>query len=289
MALSRTKLVLAGAVAGLASACATSTGGPPAAGFNAAATTASSVPAEVHSEAGGFQINGADFAGDLVFEEREGRALAVYRHAVDGAATLVADMALDEAWLVDGVRRFEGVSDRGVEISIELVSGPCEAAGRLHARFATVSAGRLVYDGCAREVGPTLSWTESLPRYFSAIEACETQGRQSSMAFARRGGAAVVHARSEGGAAVIRYRYGDSGRWECRVEAGRASWSILPDSAGERPGEGAPVFIPGRAPAAGDGCYLYERVETEDGALLGALGHDVCAPGFALAEPARFG
>jgi hypothetical protein len=181
------------------------------------------------------------------------------------------------------------VSDRGVEVSVELIAGPCRVSGRLHARFATVSAGRLVYDGCAHETGPRVSWTESLPRYLTAVDACETQARQSSMAFARRGDGAIVHARSDGPAAVIRYRYEGSGRWECRVEAGRVSWSVLPDSAGEQPGEGMPVFIPGRVPSAGEGCYLYERVETDDGAVLGALGHDVCTPGFASAAPVRFG
>jgi hypothetical protein len=288
MAGSRFKLILAGGFAGLAAACATMTDGGPATGFNAGASTAN-VPADAEAAFSGFQLNGPDFAGDLVFEDRGGRAVATYHHAVDGAATLVADMAVDGSWLVDGVRRFEGVSDRGVEITIEMISGPCEASGRLHARFATVSAGRLVYDGCALETGASVSWTESLPRYFSAIEACETQARQSSMAFARRGEGAVVHARSEGRVAVIRYRYEDSGRWECRVDAGRANWSVLPDRAGQQPGEGIPVFIPGRVPAAGEGCYLYERVEAEDGTVLGALGHDVCTPGFASAEPARFG
>lgn len=288
MATSRVKLTLAGLAAGLAAACATPTGAPPATGFDAGAGSTSQ-SGETVSQTSGFQINGADFAGDLVFEERAGRAMAVYRHAVDGADTLVADLAVDGAWLVDGVRRFEGVSDRGVEIVVELTSGPCDAAGRLHARFATVTAGRLVYDGCAREVGPTLSWTEQLPRYFSAIDACEAQAEQSSMAFARRGGGAVVHVRSEAGEPVIRYRYADSGRWECRLVSGRATWSIVPDSVGEQRGEGAPVFVPGRIPPPGDGCYLYERVETPDGVLLGALGHDVCTPGFASAAPARFG
>lgn len=282
------RLVLAGAVAGLAAACATPAGAPPVTGFNADAGEASA-PVEASAETSGFQINGADFAGDLVFEDQAGRVVATYHHAVDGAATLVADMAIDQAWLVDGVRRFEGVSDRGVEISVELISGPCEVSGRLHARFATISAGRLVYEGCARETGPRVSWTEGLPLHLAAIDACETQARQSPMAFARRGDGAVMHARSDGQAAVIRYRYEDSGRWECRVEAGRASWSILPDSAGEQPGEGIPVFIPGRVPNAGEGCYLYERVETEDGEVLGALGHDVCTPGFASAAPASFG
>jgi hypothetical protein len=238
----------------------------------------------------GFQINGANFAGDLVFEQRGGRAVALYRHAVDGADTLVADMQInDRAWLTDGVRVFEGVSDGGLDMTIELMSGPCEANSRLHARFATIYVGRLVYEGCARETGAMTSWTESLPRYFAAIDRCEQAANQSSIAFARRGGGAVVHARSEGADAIIRYRYEDSGRWECRVRNTQARWSVVPNDAAAQPGEGVPVFIPGRVPNAGDGCYLYERVETQDGRVLGAIGHDACTPGFASANTTGFG
>ncbi len=288
MATPYSKLALAGSIATLVAACSATTSPAPTSGFQIAEPApAAEIPAP--PETAGFQINGESFAGDLIFEDRDGRVVALYRHAVDGAETLVADLETDPAFLVDGVRRFSGLSDRGVDLTVEMVSGPCQAGGRLHARFATVSVGRLVFDGCAREVGPVTSWSEELPRYFSAIEACETAGNQSSMAFARRGGGAVVHARTQGQTAVIRYHYGESGRWECRVDNGRATWSIVPETAGPQPGEGAPRFIPGRIPSAGEGCYLYERVETEDGDVLGALAHDVCTPGFALAPNTRFG
>ncbi len=289
MSFSSQKLALAGVLASLAAACsATTSNTGPSTGFQIGEASAP-VDAPSGPEAAGFQINGDTFSGDLVFEERDGRVVALYRHAVDGAEMLVADLDTDPAFLVDGVRRFAGLSDRGVELIVEMTSGPCQASGRMHARFATVTAGRLVYEGCAKEVGPVLSWTEDLPRYFTAINACERDGNQSSMTFARRGGGAVVHARTEGNSSVIRYQYGESGRWECSVEGGRVNWSIVSETARALPGEGAPRFIPGRMPDAGEGCYLYERVETLDGALLGALAYDVCAPGFAAGPSTRFG
>ncbi len=289
MADTRLKLLAAGLVAGLAAACASQPPLAPGAGFESGETTSSTAPAESLPVASGFQINGENFAGDLVYEDRDGRVVALYRHAVDGADTLVADMDVNPAFLTDGVRRFNGVSDRGVEMTIEMVSGRCEANGRVHARFVTVFAGRLTFDGCAREVGPTVSWTENLPRYLQDIDACEAEARQTSMAFARRGEGAVVHARREGRTSVLRYEYGDSGRWECSVNGSRVNWTIVPETADTLPGEGLPRFIPGRIPNAGEGCYLYERVETAQGRVLGALAHDVCTPGFAALSSARFG
>ncbi len=288
MTLARTRLGVAAAIASLAAACSATTTSTPTAGFEAAAPAAAPAP-QAMPQAAGYQISGETFAGDLVFEARGGRAVATYRHAVDGAETLIADMEIDPAFLVDGVRRFEGLSDRGVDMMIEMVAGPCEVGGRTYARFATVTAGRLVFDGCAREVGPAVTWAEELPRYLTAIEACEAAGNRSSMAFARRGEGAVIHVRSEGGTALVRYEYGQSGRWECAVERGRASWSIVNESAPALADEGLVRFIPGRVPAAGEGCYLYERVERADGSVIGALAHDVCTPGFASLEMTEFG
>ena len=288
MTMTRLRLAVSGSIGALAAACA-SPGAPLNSAFN---TGAASVLAPSQSAApslSGFQINGATFAGDLIFTDRGGRAMATYRHAVDGADTLIAEMNLDEGWLVDGARLFEGVSDEGVPISVELVSGPCEVNGRQHARFARIEAGRLSYEGCARETGPMVSWTEALPLLLPAVAACEAEASRSSIAFVRRGGGAVIHAREAGGAAVLRYRFGDSGRWECTVRADRARWSILPDHSAPQVGEGFPIFIPGRMPSAGEGCYLYERVESEDGELIGAIGHDACSPGFAATISASFG
>ncbi|MCP2670839.1 hypothetical protein NHF40_07860 [Maricaulaceae bacterium EIL42A08] len=286
MTLARTRLGIAAVIASLAAACSATTTSSPTAGFEAAAPAAASAP-QAMPQAAGYQISGDTFAGDLAFEAQGARVVATYRHAVDGAEMLIAEMDIDQAFLVDGVRRFEGLSDRGVEMMIEMVAGPCAVGGRTYPRFVTVIAGRLMYEGCAREVGPAVTWAEDLPRYLPAIAACEAAGSQSSMAFARRGEGAVIHARTDGDTALVRYEYGQSGRWECAFERGRASWSIVNESAPALADEGVVRFIPGRVPAAGEGCYLYERVERADGSIIGALAHDVCTPGFASFQVTR--
>ena len=252
----------------------------------AAPVTASPAPSARRAEPPGYQINGDTFSGDLVFEDRGGRPVVTYRHAVDGAPMVIAELDLEANWLSDGVQRFEGVSDRGVAMQVALVSGPCRAAGRVHARFARVQAGRTVYEGCARETGPVISWSERLPSFLDAVQACERDAATSSMAFVRRGGGHVIHARSEGGVEVLRYRFGENGRWDCAVSDTRVNWSVVAESAPALAGEGDPIFAPGRMPQAGDGCYLYERVQARDGALIGALGLDVCSSGLARAAGA---
>jgi hypothetical protein len=267
-------------LSGLAAACASTAPGPMTSGFSASGGVAAA-PSAVRAEPPGYQINGAAFSGDLIFEARGDRPVVIYRHAVDGAPMLIAELDLEAAWLSDGVQRFEGVSDRGVDLEVALVSGPCLEGGRLHARFARVQAGRTVYEGCARETGPVISWSERLPRYLDAVQACEAEAAGSSMAFVRRGGGHVIHARTEEGADILRYRFGERGRWDCAVSGERVRWSVVPERAAALPGEGDPVFAPGRMPAPGDGCYLYERVQTADGVLIGALGQDVCSGGMA--------
>jgi hypothetical protein len=275
-----TRLFAAAGLAGFAAACAATGPGQVASDFGAGAASAPA-PVAMRAEPPGYQINGAEFAGDLIFEDRGGRPVVIYRHAVDGAPMLIAELDLEAEWLSDGVQRFEGLSDRGVDMEVALTSGPCEISGRMHARFARVQAGRTVYQGCARETGPVTSWSESLPRYLDAIDACQADAASSSMAFVRRGGGHVIHARTEDGVDVLRYRFEERGRWDCAVSGERVRWSVVPERAEPLVGEGDPVFAPGRMPSAGDGCYLYERVQTPDGVLIGALGQDVCSGGMA--------
>lgn len=262
----------------LLTAC--TTGAPPpdmAQGFEAgsAATTASTGSAG--ASAPGYVLAGAAFSGLIEFDEQDGRPVILYRHAVDGAPSLVAELDPERSWLSDGVRRFEGVSDRGVPVEVELVSGVCRAGGREHARFVQVRAGRLSYEGCAREVGPSVRWSEALPRYLEPIEACLDASRSSAMASLRAAGPArVIHARGEAGAPVIRFQFGETGRWDCSAGGARPQWSVVAADAPGQPGEADPVYAPGNPPAAGDGCYLWEHVRGEDGAVIGALGDDVC-------------
>lgn len=281
------------ALGGLAAACASPSPppGPVSSGFaGGSAARSESAPVRMADQNAGYQINGEIFSGDLVFEQSGDRPVVTYRHSVDGAPLVVAELDLADSWLADGVRRFEGRSDRGVAIEVELVSGPCRVAGRMHARFARVTAGRTAYQGCARETGPVTRWSEALPRYLGAVQACEADAAASSMTFVRRGVAHVIHARVEDQARVLRYRFGQGGRWDCAVTGERVRWSVVPERAGRLAGEGDPVFAPGRMPPAGEGCYLYERVQTPAGDMLGALGEDVCGGAVGLApQSAPFG
>jgi len=246
-------------------------------GSSATATVGAS---SAGSSAPGYVLAGAAFAGLIEFDEQDGRPVILYRHAVDGAPALVAELDPERSWLSDGVRRFEGVSDRGVPVEVELVSGVCRANGRDHARFVQVRAGRLSYEGCAREVGPRVRWSEALPRYLEPIEACLDASRSSAMAsLLASGPPRVVHARVEAGAPVIRFKFGETGRWDCRTGDVRPRWNVVAADAPDQPGEADPVYAPGRPPAAGDGCYLWEHVRGTDGAVIGALGDDVCVSG----------
>jgi hypothetical protein len=94
----------------------------------------------------------------------------------------------------------------------------------------------------------------------------------------------VLHARHDSGAPVIRFQFGETGRWDCRVTE-RPGWTVVADAAPALPGEGDPVYAPGRPPRAGQGCYLWEQVRAPDGGVIGALGEDVCAHG--APAPAR--
>ncbi|MEQ8406421.1 MAG: hypothetical protein RKE49_15095 [Oceanicaulis sp.] len=279
------------ALGGVLSLAACTAGGPPAAidvsqGFAAPAQSSGAASAAAVSALPGYALAGTAFSGLLEFEEQEGRPLILYQHAVDGAPTLVAELDPAPNWLSDGVRRFEGLSDRGVAVSVELVSGVCEAGGRTYSRFARVQAGRLSYEGCARETGPSVRWSEALPRFTAPIKACLEASQASAVAALRAGGPArVLHARSESGTPVIRFQFGETGRWDCRAEAPRPQWSVVADAAPKLAGEGDPVYAPGRPPEAGQGCYLWEHVRGPDGAVIGALGEDVCATGAGAPPP----
>ena len=275
MARAHTCFALAG-LAALAAGCAASGPGAVSTGFSSGAGRPDA-PAAARAEAPGYQINGDVFSGDMIFEARGDRLVVVYRHAVDGAPLVVAELDLARDWLADGVQRFVGRSERGLQMEVALSSGPCRQGGRLHARFAEVRAGAASYEGCARETGPVISWSERLPRFLNAVEACETDAATGSMAFVRRGGGHVIHARTAQGDPVLRYRFGQGGRWDCTVRETGVDWRVVPAAAPAEPGEGDPIFAPGRMPEAGEGCYLYERVHTADGRLLGALGQDVCS------------
>lgn len=238
----------------------------------------------------GYRFVGADFSGELVFEDRGGTPAATLRHQVRGADPLRAELRFSEPYLADGVHAFEGESDSGLPLDLVLEHGVCEAGGRAYGYFATLHAGRLTYEGCAGETGPVLRWTNDLPRHLPAIEACQAHARTSAvMHFAGSGRREIVHVREEAGEPVVRYAFPGSGRFDCRLNHGQIQWRPVAADTAMQPGEGDPVFLPGQMPEAGDDCRLYARVRDGGGGLIGALGYDVCTAVGGFDDPARFG
>jgi hypothetical protein len=235
----------------------------------------------------GYEIDGDGFYGDLHFLEEDGVVRALYAHAVEGDVTVHADLRPESHWLSDGVRRFEGYDEDGAPVLVELEAGLCQHNDRRYGRFARIETQAGAYSGCASEIGPQPSWTDALPRYLPIIRTCLDQSQSSSMAFVRGAGRAqVLHVQATGPDAVVRMRFGESGRWDCTLEGEQARWRVVSDDAPVRPGEGDPVFILNAMPEAGEACAVYERVVGEDGETLGALGYDACLSGpMAQLEP----
>lgn len=235
----------------------------------------------------GYEIDGAGFYGDLHLLEADGAVRVMYAHAVEGDVTLHAELSPESQWLHDGVRRFEGFDDEGGAVTVELEAGLCERAGRSYGRFAHIETEAGVYEGCATEIGPQPSWSDALPRYLPMIRTCLDQSQSSSMAFVRGAGRTqVLHVEETGANAVVRMRFGESGRWDCALENGQVRWSVVSPQAPARPGEADPVFIVNAMPEAGEACAVYERVVDEEGEMLGALGYDACMSGaMARLEP----
>lgn len=266
----------------------------PVAGFapsteDAAAPSPSLAPSERPDDIprSGYQIDGAGFYGDLHYLEEGNRVRAAYAHAVEGEVTRHADLRPEAAWLHDGVRRFEGQDEDGASMTVELEAGVCRVNGRVYARFARIEAAGGSYEGCAAEIGPHVSWSEALPRYLPLIRTCLDESRASSMTFVRGAGRAqVLHVSDQGETPVVRMRFGESGRWDCVLENDAARWRVVAETAPLQPGEADPFFIVDAVPEAGEACAVYERVRSEGGEVLGALGYDVCQSGpVALLRP----
>lgn len=238
----------------------------------------------------GYVLAGADFDGELVFEDSGGVPGAALRHSVRGADPLYAELSFDEPFLDGGVHAFSGETATGLPVDLVLEHGPCRSGGRDWGYFATLHAGRLRYEGCAGETGPVLRWTNDLAHFLPAVEACQAHARTSAlMHFAGSGRREIVHVRREGDADVVRYAFPGSGRFDCRLRAGQVQWRPVNADSPVEPGEGDPVFLPGHMPEAGDDCRLYARVRDGEGGLIGSLGYDVCTAVGAAEPPARFG
>ncbi|WP_019959872.1 hypothetical protein [Woodsholea maritima] len=236
---------------------------------------------------GGYELIGENFTADITYED-EGDKLAVYyEHRVPGARPLLGDLEMHRPWISEGKRTFDGESYSGLDLKVEMEAGPCRTGGQTFSHFANVQAGRLRYQACAKETGPSESWSEEIFTYLPAIEACQRAAAVRSIAYLRGAGERqVTHVRRDGADVVVRFAYPDAGRMDCVVQDGvRDSqepfieWTVVLDGEPALDGEGTPVFVLGEMPQNGTACYQWERVRDETGALIGALGHDACGSG----------
>ena len=236
---------------------------------------------------GGFELVGDSFTGDITYEDEGGQLAVYYEHRVQGAPSVSGDLAIHEPWLEEGKRLFEGETYSGLSLKVEMEAGPCRAGDQVYSHFADVQAGRLSYQACARETGPVESWSETLFAHLPEIQSCHRAASVRSVAYLRGAGERqVTHVRAEGPDVIVRFEYPDAGRIDCVVELDQndraepfIAWNVVLDGEPYLPGEGAPVFVLGSLPPSGSACYQWERVRDENGALIGALGHDVCASG----------
>ncbi len=270
---------MAAGVACLAAACATTQPSLLSPSDFSARQDALPGPAPVEAETAGFEIEGDNFHAVITFHEIDGRAAASFSGNGFRTGRVETEFDLTQPWISDGERVYaENSSLNHVQVSMR--TRACPASNGVWAREASVLVGRLVYHGCAREIGPHPSWTENLPALMPQISQCVSAARNSSMAFVRGSGQAhVLYAGEERAGTRVRMRFGESGRWDCLVGDRGAEFSVVSDRAEPAPGEADPVFIPGAMPRDGDGCYLYEAVYDANGAPAGALAYDACGTG----------
>ncbi len=229
-------------------------------------------PAFAGDDRPGYLFVGEGWRGRIVFGQPGADAALEYAHAVRGVEVAAGELDFDAPWLAGGVRRFSGETPDGARLEIAMTAGPCEAVGETGGHFVQVNLGAADYAGCAQEIGPAPLWSASIGALLPAIEAC----RFELDAF----GAVVLHAAVVDDAAQVRLRAPNGARFDCTADAdgARAQTGFVTPSEPALEGERDPVFIPFEMPEAGEACRLYERVEDAQGRLLGALGHESCAP-----------
>lgn len=269
------RLAAACAPLGVLAACASApapAGAAPSGAEPAVSRSAPRGPAFAGDDRPGYVFVGEDWRGRIVFGQPGADAALEYAHAVRGVEVAAGELDFGAPWLAGGVRRFTGETPDGAQIEIAMTAGPCETAGESGGHFVQVRLAAARYAGCAREIGPSPLWSASIGALLPAIEAC----RHELDAF----DAVVLHAAIKEEAARVRLRAPNGARFDCAAEAGGAQPQIhyVTPSMPALPGEGDPVFIPFEIPDAGEACRLYERVEDGQGRLLGALGHESCAP-----------
>lgn len=223
----------------------------------------------------GYVLAGADWSGRMVFESVGGEARVDF--TLDGLASGPdrAELLIAMPYLEGGLRRYDGVTDAGRTVRVQLQAGPCRNGdGGTDPYFASVRLGESAMSGCAVEVAPIDRWSNYLADYLPAIDAClaEMTGDADHVSLAHT---------LAGGLTGIRLVDHQGASWECVTrEDGVRINTLRPISAAEAVrGEGDPIFIRSVMPDAALSCYVFESVREAGGALIGALGHDACDTG----------
>ena len=272
-------IVMALVCAGL-TACATTGGGPAGlvVGNGVANNAFGYAPARASRSADtrfGYRLAGADWDGRMVFESVGGEARVDFTLDAAQGETDRAELLISMPYLDGGVRRYDGVTDQGRAVFVQLQAGPCrDGDGDIDPYFATVRIGDAAMHGCAMETAPVDRWSNYLADYLPAIDAClaEMAGEADHVSLAYT---------LAGGATAVRLVDHDGSSWECATREDGTHVNSLRaiDAADAVLGEGDPIFIRALMPDASDSCYVFESVREANGDLIGALGFDVCDAG----------
>lgn len=221
----------------------------------------------------GYELTGqSGWTGRMAYVEEDHQARVTIRIVSAEGVSDYADLEISLPYLEDGVRRFHGQTDGGTPVAVELQAGPCmNAPGDGYTHFADIAYGDDHLAGCGSEVAQDDRWSNYLMDYLPAIDTCLAEFRDPTVHVS-------VAYTLPGGNTAIRVVDGDMQTWECATRDGDAAINSLRplDAVDAVYGEGDPIFIRGRMPEFGAGCYVYESVRHADGQLIGAFGHDAC-------------
>lgn len=171
--------------------------------------------------------------------------------------------------LVNGFRRYVSADAEDVQVSAAFQAGPCmDADGIERSFFASIRVNDAVYNGCAREDGGQWDWSRDILTRFEEVRMCLDEVPDAV-------GAIDAYSPSEDRTAV-RVITGDQRRFECMiVNSGQRLASLRElDVTEVHLNEGRTVFLPD-VPEANE-CQAVEQIRRPDGALMGALVHDLC-------------
>ncbi|WP_339742755.1 hypothetical protein [uncultured Maricaulis sp.] len=223
----------------------------------------------------GYRLAGDEWQGRMVFESVSGEARVDFTLDAAESETDRAELLISMPYLDGGVRRYDGVTDHGRAVFVQLQAGPCHNSdGDIDPYFVTVRVGDAQMNGCAMETAPIDRWANYLADYLPAIDVClaEMAGEADHVSLAYT---------LTGGATAIRLVDHDGSSWECatRDDGSHVNSLRAINAADAILGEGDPIFVRAFMPDASDSCYVFESVREGNGDLIGALGYDVCDAG----------